>query len=102
MIAQNNRRSPDADVPRLPALKFAGDFVEVRKKRLDEPVKLFARRRQGERPPLEQRHPEKFFELRHLCAHRRLLDAIGNVPYRRHDATVPGDVIKQLKVMNVH
>jgi hypothetical protein len=89
-------------VPRLPALKFVGDFVEVRKKRLDELVKFFAFCRERKRPPLKQCYTKKFFELRDLGADRRLLDAIGNVPHCRHDAAVPGDVIKQFEVMNVH
>jgi hypothetical protein len=31
-----------------------------------------------------------------------LLDAAGNISRRRHDAAVPGDVIKLFEVMNVH
>ena len=89
-------------MPRLPALKFVGDFVEVGKKRLDELVKFPALRCQRKRPPLKQCHAKKFLELRHLRADRRLLDAVGNVPHRRHDAAVPGDVIKKFEVMNVH
>ena len=68
----------------------------------DEFKKFFALRRQRKRPPVKQGRAKKFFKLRHLRAHRRLLDAVGNVPHRRHDAAVPGDVIKQFEVMNVH
>ena len=57
---------------------------------------------QRKRPPVKQGHAEKFLELRDLGADRRLLDAVGNISHRRHDAAVPGDVIKQFEVMNVH
>jgi hypothetical protein len=51
---------------------------------------------------MKQRYPKKFFKLRHLGAYCGLLDAIRNVPHRRHDAAVFGDVIKQFKMMDVH
>jgi hypothetical protein len=102
MVAQDDGRGADADLPRLPALKFAGNFVQPREERRDERKKFFALRRQRERPPLEQRHAEKFLEPPDLRAHRRLLDAVGNVPHRRHDAAVFGDVIKEFEVMNIH
>ena len=43
---------------------FAGDEVEVGEERLDKLVELLTGGRQGERPPLEQRHPQVFIQLR--------------------------------------
>jgi hypothetical protein len=51
---------------------------------------------------LEQRHPQRFFQLDDLIAHGRLLDAVRHVTHRLADAAVPRHVIKQLQVMNVH
>jgi hypothetical protein len=51
---------------------------------------------------VKQGHAEKFLELRDLGTDRRLLDAVGNVPHRRHDAAVPGHVVKKFEMMNVH
>jgi hypothetical protein len=31
-----------------------------------------------------------------------LLDAVGDVPHRRHDASVLGDVVKQFEMMDIH
>src|ERR1017187_5326402 len=89
-------------MPRLAALEFVRDLFEVGKKRFRERIKLFSFRRQRKRPPLKQRYAQKFLKLRHLRAHRRLLDAVGNVPHRRHNAAVPRDVIKQFEMVDVH
>ena len=102
MLAQHDGRGADADVPRLSALQFVRHLFEVRKKRLDESVQFFALRRQRERPPVKQDHAEKFFELRDLGTDRRLLDAVRNIPHRRHDAAVPGHVVKKFEMVNVH
>ena len=102
MFAQHNRRGADADVPGLSALQFTRNFFKVRKKRPDEFKKFFTRRRQRKRPPVKQGYAEKFFELRDLGADRRLLDAVGNVPHRRHDAAVRGHAVKKFEMINVH
>ena len=68
----------------------------------DEFKKFFALRRQRKRPPVKQGRAEKFLELRDLGADRRLLDAVGNVPHRRHDAAMPGHVVKKFEMVNVH
>ena len=65
-------------------------------------VQLLAGRRQREGPPLEERHPQVFLQLRHLPAHRRLLNAVRDVAHRLGNAAVPGDVIKQLQMVDVH
>jgi len=51
---------------------------------------------------LEQSHAEEFLELRDLRTDRRLLDAVGDVAHRRHNAAVPRDVIEKFEVMDVH
>ncbi len=102
MVAQHDGRSADTEMPRLTALKFLRQFAKIGKERRAKGVKFFARRRQRERPALKQCHAKKFLQLRHLRAHRRLLDAIRNVSHRRHDAAVFGDVIKKFEVMDVH
>jgi hypothetical protein len=76
MLAQHNRRSADANMPRFAALKFAGNFFEIGKERLNELKQLFAFGRQFKRTPPEQSCAEKFFELRDLRTDRRLLDAV--------------------------
>lgn len=102
MVAQDDGRSADANVPRLAALEFARHFIEVRKKWLDELEKPFAFRREFKRPPLKQGRSQKFLKLRHLRAYRRLLDAIRDVADGGHDASVARHVIKKFKVMDVH
>ena len=102
MVAQHNRGRANANVPRLAALQLIGDPLQIPKKGLDEFVQLGPGGRQFKRPALKQRRAQKFLQLGNLRAHRRLLDAIGNVPHRRHDAAVPGHVIKQFEVMDVH
>ena len=89
-------------MPRLTALDFRRHFIQAGKERREERIKFFALRRQRERTPLKQRHAEVFLQLPDLRADRRLLDAVGNVPHRRHDAAVPGDVIKQFEMMDIH
>jgi len=51
---------------------------------------------------VKQRRAQKFLELRHLGADRRLLDAVGDVVDCRHDAAVFGDVVEQFQMMDIH
>ena len=51
---------------------------------------------------MKQRRAKKFLQLGNLGTDCRLLDAVGDVVHRRHDAAVPGDVIEQFKMMDVH
>src|ERR1035437_794026 len=102
MVAQDDRGSANADLAGLAALQVAGDGIQVGEEGLDEVIELLAGRRQRERPALEQRHPQVFFQLRHLPAHRRLLNAIRDVPQRLGNPAVAGDVIKQLQMVNIH
>src|SRR5947209_144879 len=82
--------------------KLVRNLSEVSEKRLNEMVKPLAARGQGKRPAVKQPLPKVRFQRQDLPAYRRLLDAIRHVPDRRADAAVPGHVIKQLEVMNVH
>lgn len=54
------------------------------------------------RPPVEQRHAQEFLQLRHLPPHRRLLNAVRDVPRRLGDPAVAGDVVEDLQMMDVH
>ena len=92
----------DPEMPCLAALQLTGYLIQVCKERLDEGIQFFSFGRQLEWAPLKKRHAQKFFQLQHLCAYGRLLDAVRDVPHRRHDAAVLGDKIKQFKVMNIH
>src|SRR5882672_207291 len=51
---------------------------------------------------MEQGDAERFFKLNDLRADRRLLNAVWNVAHRLTNASVPGDVIEQLQMMDVH
>ena len=46
--------------------------------------------------------PERFLELNDLSAHGGLLNAVGHVSDTLANPPVPGDVIKELQVMNIH
>ena len=102
MIAQNRGLTRRHEYGAPSTLQPAGDLVESGKEWLDEFEKFFALGRQRERPAMKQRHAEKFFQLRHLSAYRRLLDAVRNMAHRLRDAFMPRDIIEQFKVMNIH
>jgi hypothetical protein len=97
-----SRKTMSDEPMRRAALQFAGHRVDTREKGFDEAVKLFPGRRQRKRAPVEKRRSQKFLQLAHLAAHRRLLDAVGNVPHRLADAPVPRDIIEKFQVVDVH
>src|SRR5437016_2745442 len=102
MVAQNGARSAKAQLLGRSAAQFVGQSFQPFKEWLDKTKQLFAGAGQGKRPAMEQRDTQGFFELNDLCADRRLLNAVGNVAHRLADASVPGDVIEQLQVVDVH
>jgi len=102
MVAQNYGRGANSKLPRLTTLEIRCHFIQIGKERFCKRKQLFARRRQRKRPSLKEGDAQEFFELRHLRADCRLLDAIGNIAYRWHDPAMFGDIIKQFEVMNVH
>jgi len=102
MVAQNYGRGANAELPRLAPLEIRCHFIQIGKERFCKRKQLYARRRQRKRSSLKKGDAQEFFELRHLCADRRLLNTIGNVAYRWHDPAMLGDIIKQFEVMNVH
>src|SRR4051794_20086124 len=102
MVAQDDGRSADANMPRLATLQFQGDFFNVGKKRVNELVKLLAIGCQREGPAGEKGHAQMLFQLRDLTANGWLLDAIRDVAHRLHDSSVARDVIEQLQVVDVH
>src|SRR5262245_36007352 len=87
---------------RNPAAQLVGHGIDVVKERSNEGVKVLSCRRERERPPLKQGHAQEFLQLKDLPAHRWLLNPIRHVPHRLADTAVPGDIIEQLQVMNVH
>lgn len=102
MVAQDDGRGADAQVLHLAALQLGFHHRELAEKRLDELVKLLARWRQRERAALEQRHAQVFFQPRELAADGGLLDAVGHVAGRLGDAAMPGDVVEEFEMVDVH
>ena len=84
------------------AVDFFGQRLQVFKKGLDEIVNFTTGGRERKRPAVKQRRAQKFLELGHLEADRRLLDAVGDVMNRFRDAAMPGHVIEQFQVVDVH
>ena len=56
----------------------------------------------GKWPALEQRDSQIFFQLRHLSADCRLLNSVRDIAHGLANAPVPGHVIKEFQVMDVH
>src|SRR6266571_7956973 len=102
MIAQHDGRGADADLPGLPSLQLCRHGVQVGKERLDEPEQFFPLGCESKWPALKQRDTKKLFQLAHLAAHRRLLDAIRNIAHRLHDSPMASNVIEKFEVVNVH
>jgi hypothetical protein len=65
-------------------------------------IQALAGRCESKGAAFEKLRAEIVFERAHLAADRRLLDAEGNVPHRRTNAAVAGDIIEQLQVVDVH
>ena len=84
------------------ALQIRFDGFQFGEKRLDEVKKFPARRAEGKGTALKKGDAEVFLQLGDLAAHRRLLDAIRHVAHRLRNAAMPGRVIKQFQMMNVH
>jgi len=71
--------------------------------RLIEPSSEWALIDWAERTALpEMRLAEGIFELENLAADAGLLDAVGHLPGRGADALVPGDVIEEFEMVDVH
>lgn len=102
MIAQDDGRCANTDLPCLPPLQIDGDGIQVAEEGLNKTIEFLSCGCQRKGAPLKQDHSEEFFELRHLPADSRLLDSVGNIAHGFCDATVSSHVIKQLEVMNVH
>jgi hypothetical protein len=101
-IAQHNDRSPQAQTRRWAALQFRFDGFEMGEKWLDEGKKFLARRAEREGAALKEGHAQVFLQLGDLTAHRRLLDAVGNVAHGLRNPPMPGGVIEQFQMMDVH
>jgi hypothetical protein len=102
VVAKDNLGCANPDVLGDAAANFFGHRLEILKERLDELVEFFAGRRQGKGPPMEERHAQALLQLNDLPADGWLLDAIRHVAHRFADAAVPGYVIKQFEVVDVH
>src|ERR1044071_4670621 len=100
MIPQHDCRSAYSDLPRFAALQFRRNRIKIRKERLNESEQFFSFRRQSKRPALKESDPKEFLQLRHLSAHCRLLDAIGNVSHRFHDSPITSDVDRKSTRLN--
>src|SRR6185295_4568437 len=92
----------DANVLRDAASNPVRHGRQVLKERGDECEQFLSLRGQRERAALKERHAEGFLQLDDLAAHGRLLDAIGHVANGLADAAVPGNIIKQFEVVNIH
>src|ERR1700743_818557 len=98
MVTQHYRRCADADMPYLAPLEFNSHFIEAGKKRLDVFEKFFPFRSQRKWPPVKESCAKVFLQLGDLRADGGLLDAVGDVSHRWHDAAMPRDVIKEFEM----
>ena len=77
-------------------------FGEAIKERGNKIVKGLAFASELKRSALIKRDAEGVLELQNLRADGRLLDAVGHGPCGGADPAVPGDVVEEFKVMDVH
>ena len=75
--------------------------VHSGEKLFDQGIDFLSGRSEQKRATLEKLNAKSFFELFHLSADRRLLDAVGHVVGRTGYAFEFGYVVEQLKVMNI-
>ena len=102
VIAQHEFGAADAQFRFRARAQFIRERAEIFEKRLDVREQLFARGREPKRAALEKFRPRVLLELAHLSAHRRLLDAIGNLSDGRTNTAVLRDVVEQLEMVDVH
>src|SRR5439155_1552978 len=102
VVAQDGARGAEPDLLRPAPAQFVGQRFQPVKERLDETKEFFAAGGQREWAAIEQGHSQRFFQLNDLRADRRLLNAVRDVAHRLADATMPGNIIEQLQVMDIH
>ena len=94
MLAHRLGEAREPYYPAHLALHDVPDLVQPPEKGGDKVVKRLAGRREPERSSFEEPNTEVFLEPRHLCAYRRLLDSIGNLSARCHNAFASGDIVE--------
>src|SRR2546430_561177 len=102
VVAQDGARGAKPDLLCPAPAQFVGQRFQPVKERLDETKELFAAGGQRKRAAIEQRQSQRFFQLDDLRADRRLLNAVRDVARRLADAAMPGNIIEQLQVMDIH
>src|SRR5262245_56181979 len=103
MIAQNDLCCANAQMLVAPAASQPGRHrFKVFKERLDENVKFLPCGCKLERPALEKRQTEVVLELNYLAAHRGLLNYVGHVTDSLADSAMPGHIVEELEMMDVH
>jgi hypothetical protein len=78
------------------------DGIEFTKKGSDEVEEFGASREEFEGPPPEELHSQAGLELEQLAADGGLLDPIGHIAHRFHDAAVSRDIVEELQMVDIH
>ena len=101
-ISQGHDRCGHAQGSARAGLEPLLDGGQLPEEGLDELEEFDSSRQQLEGAATEEFHSQVRFELEQLSADGRLLDAVGHVAHRFHDASVPRHVVEQLQMVDIH
>ena len=102
VIALHHLRCRDAQPRLAAATQTVRHLHQPAEKRRDELIERLSFTRQLKRPPLIQRDAKCIFELQNLRADGWLLNAVGHGASRRAHPAVPGHIVEEFEVMDVH
>jgi hypothetical protein len=78
------------------------DFGQSAEEWLDEAKQFLTGFCQSEWTPLKEGHSQFLLEAQHLRANRGLLNAVGHLPRCGAHSPMPGHIVQELEMMDVH
>jgi hypothetical protein len=102
VVSQDRGRSRDPQMPTLFPLQFRLHIIEPREKGIEKIIEFLPGRGERKGPPIEEFHTQFSLQLQDLATHRGLLNSVRHFPYRRRNPFIFGDIVEQLKMVNVH